>query len=165
MLRSALALLAALGWAAGAVAQQPAVTVEPSHLNGPRTLEPQTASAVVRDYLASWQSMRTALDHNDPAALDRDFTGQAKDELAKTVEQQAKLGIHTQYTDTAHDVQIVFYSPEGLSVELTDKVDYEVHVFDHDKPAATQHIRARYVVVLTPSEVSWRVRVFQAVPR
>lgn len=165
MLRSALTLFAALGVAALAAAQQPAVTVEPYHLEGPRTLEQQTADAVVRDYLESWQSMRTALNENNAAALDRDFTGQAKEKLAKTIEQQAKLGIHTQYTDTAHDVQIVFYSPEGLSVELTDKVDYDVRVFDHDKPAGTQHVSVRYVVVLTPSEVRWRVRVFQAVPR
>lgn len=165
MMRSALTLFAALGVSALALAQQPAVTVEPSHLEGPRTLEQQTADAVVRDYLESWHSMRTALDENNSAALDRDFTGQAKEKLAQTVQQQAKLGIHTQYVDTAHDVQIVFYSPEGLSVELSDKVDYDVRVFGHDKLMATQHVSTRYIVVLTPSEVRWRVRVFQAVPQ
>jgi hypothetical protein len=28
----------------------------------------------------------------------------------------------------------------------------------------TQHVRARYVAVLTPTEVRWKVRVFQAEP-
>jgi hypothetical protein len=165
MLRSVLTLVAALGAAALAVAQQPTVTVEPSHLQGPRTLEDQTANAVVRDYLESWQTMRTALDENNPATLDRDFIGEAKDKLAQTVQQQAKFGIHTQYSDTAHDIQIVFYSPEGLSIELTDNVEYDVRILDRDKLQATQHVSARYIVVLTPSEVRWRVRVFQAVPR
>lgn len=165
MLRSGLALIATLGVAAMAVGQQPTVNIEPSHLQGPRTLETQTADAVVRDYVESWQSMRTALDQNNAAALDRDFVGEAKDKLVKTVQQQAKLGVHAQYTDTAHDIQIVFYSPEGLSIELTDNVEYDVRVFDKDKLQATQHVSARYIVVLTPSEVRWRVRVFQAVPR
>lgn len=165
MLRSAIALFASIGFAALAAAQQPAVTVEPYHLEGPRTLEQQTAEAVVRDYVESWQSMRTALDGNNPVTLDRDFTGEAKAKLSQTVQQQAKLGVHAQYTDTAHDIEIVFYSPEGLSVELTDKVEYDVKVFDHDKLQATQHVSTRYIVVLTPSEVRWRVRVFQAVPR
>jgi hypothetical protein len=43
------------------------------------------------------------------------------------------LGIRTRYRDLSHDLQIVFYSPEGLSVELTDKVEYEVQLIDHDK--------------------------------
>jgi hypothetical protein len=47
---------------------------------------------------------------------------------------------------------------------LTDNVDYDVQVVDHDKVTTTQRVSARYIVVLTPAEVRWRVRVFQAVP-
>jgi len=143
---------------------QPSVQVEPFALKGPRALQDQTRAAVIRDYLQSWKSFRTALDQNQPALLNADFVGAAKDALTDTIHQQAALGLHTQYEDRAHDLQIVFYSPDGLSIELTDKVDYDVQVFDHDKVAATQHVSARYVVVLTPAEVRWRVRVFQAVP-
>lgn len=164
MLRTVLALVVSIGTATLAFGQQPTVNVEPPHLTGPRTLEEQTANAVVRDYLQSWQSMRTALDQNNAAALDRDFLGEARDKLGKTVQQQAKLGIHTQYIDTAHDIQIVFYSPEGLSIELTDKVEYDVRIFDQGKLQATQHVSAHYIAVMSPTEVRWRVRVFQAVP-
>jgi len=143
-------------------AAQADVRVEPTHIQGPRTLEEQTQATVVRNYLQAWETMRTALDHNNVSLLDRDFAGTARDKLAATIEQQAALGIHMRYQDKSHDIQMVFYSPEGLSVELTDDVQYDVQMLDHDKLQTTQQVRARYIVVLTPAEVRWRVRVFQA---
>jgi hypothetical protein len=47
---------------------------------------------------------------------------------------------------------------------LLDTVEYDLQVLDHDKLQTTQHIRARYVAVLTPTEVRWKVRFFQAKP-
>jgi hypothetical protein len=44
-----------------------------------------------------------------------------------------------------------------------DNVEYEVQVLDHGKIQTTQTAHARYVVVMTPAEVRWRVRVFQGV--
>lgn len=163
MLRSILTMTAALACTAAAGAQV-AVHVEPYHLEGPRTLEQQTATAVVRDYIESWKSLHTALDENSVAALNRDFVGDAKDKLAQTVAEQQKAGIRTSYQDQSHDVQIVFYSPEGLSIELTDTVEYDEQILDHDKAVTTQHVTAHYIVVLTPAEVRWRVRVLQAIP-
>ncbi|SRR5579871_6157221 len=143
-------------------AAQPDVRVEASHLQGPRPLQEQTQSAAVRDYLHAWQTMNAAFDRNDVAALDRDFVGTAHDKLADAVRQQAAMGLHARYIDKAHDIQIAFYSPEGLSIELTDTVQYDIQVLDHDKLQTTQQVSARYIVVLTPAEVRWRVRVFQA---
>jgi hypothetical protein len=163
MLRSVLTLSAAMGAATLAMGQA-SVQVEPYHLEGPRPLQQQTADAVVRDYLDSWQSLNRALGQNSVAALDRDFVGDAMDKLSQTVQQQSRMGVRSEYSDQSHDIQIVYYSPEGLSVELTDKVEYDVRIFDRDKLQTTQHVSARYVVVLTPTEVRWRVRVFQAVP-
>jgi hypothetical protein len=162
MRKMALALGAIFGVASITAAAQATVHVEPSHLEGPRELAEQTAQGAIRDYLESWKTMRTALNQNQPALLNTDFVGTAKDKLTQTIHEQAAAGIHTLYTDKAHDLQIVFYSPEGLSIELQDKVDYEVQVFDHDKPVSTQQVHARYIVVLTPAEVRWRVRVLQA---
>jgi len=142
-------------------AGQADVRVEPSHLQGPRQLQEQTQAAVIRDYLQAWKTADSALDKNDAGLLDRDFIGTARDKLAQGIQQQAMLGIHTRYQDTSHDIQVVFYSPEGLSIELTDNVQYDVQVLDHDKVQTTQQVRARYIVVLTPAEVRWRVRVFQ----
>lgn len=141
---------------------EPKVRVQPPALQGPRQLQDQTAKAVVQDYLDCWQSMNSALDQNRPELLDRDFIGTARDRLAATIKQQTTSGLRTVYHDKSHDVQILFYSPEGLSIQLGDTVDYDAELFDHDKSLGMQHIHTRYIVVLTPSEVRWRVRIFQA---
>jgi hypothetical protein len=143
---------------------RPKVHVEPTDSVGPRTLEKQTETAVVRDYLQAWHSLSGALEQNRADLLNADFVGTAKEKLSDTIKEQSKLGIQTRYTDKAHDVRLVFYSPEGLSIQLIDTVDYDVQLIDHEKPQITQHVRARYVAVLTPTEVQWKVRVFQAEP-
>lgn len=141
---------------------QVALRVEPAHLPGPRPLPDQTGSAAIRDYLLSWQSLRAALEQNRTELLDPAFVGTAREKLSETIQQQSMLGLRTRYRDRTHDIQIVFYSPEGLSIELTDKVEYDVQVINHDGVKTEQHINARYFIVLTPAEVRWRVRVFQA---
>ena len=94
--------------------------------------------------------------------MDRDFVGNAKDKLTATIQQQVKAGIHTNYQDRSHDVQIVFYSPEGLSIELTDNVEYEEQILDKEKVLTTHHVSAHYVAMLSPSETRWKVRILQA---
>jgi len=106
-----------------------------------------------------------AFEQNRADLLNTAFVGTAKDKLAATIRQQAALGIHTNYRDRLHDIQIVFYSPEGLSIELLDKVEYDVSLAIGDKDKTAQHVSARYVIVLTPAEVRWRVRVFQTDPK
>jgi hypothetical protein len=138
------------------------VRVEPAHLQGPRVLQEQTQAAVIRDYLQGWQTMATAFDQNRADLIDGDFVGTARDKMAEAILQQSAAGIHTRYQDKSHDLQIVFYSPEGLSIQLIDTVEYAVQVLNRDKVETTQQVRARYIVVLTPTEVRWRVRVFQA---
>lgn len=161
MLRS-IPLICALLAAALPAAAQPDVRVEPAHLQGPRELADQTATAVIKNYIESWESLKAALEQNRPELLDRDFVGGARQKLAETIQQQARLGLRTTYQDRSHDVEIVFYSPEGLSVELTDNVEYEVEVRSGDKVIASQPVHERYVVVLTPTEVRWRVRALQS---
>jgi hypothetical protein len=108
--------------------------------------------------------MNAALEQNRADLLDADFVGVAKEKLAGTIRQQAALGIRTRYQDRGHDLQIVFYSPDGLSIELKDTAEYDVQLIDHDKSQMKQRVRAHYIVVLTPAEVRWKVRVFQSVP-
>jgi hypothetical protein len=145
-------------------ADQPGVRVEPTDSVGPRVLEKQTKAAVIRDYLKAWGSLSHAFEQNRADLLDADFVGAAKEKLEDTIRDQAKLGIQTRYRDGAHDIQLVFYSPEGLSIQLVDTVEYDVQILDHEKIQTTQHVRARYVAVLTPTEVRWKVRIFQAEP-
>jgi hypothetical protein len=144
---------------------QPEVRVESASSVGPRALEKQTETAVVRDYQDAWRSLSAALADNRAELLDEDFVGLAKEKLTKTIEEQQKLGIQTRYRDRGHDITLVFYSPEGLSIELLDTVEYDIEISDHDKVQATQHVHSRYLAVLTPTEVRWKVRIFQAAPQ
>ena len=164
MLKTLLVLTSVILATTGLGNTQASVRVESVSLQGPRPLQDQTRAAVIRDYLQSWKRLNAALNQNQPVLLNADLVGTARDKFADTIQQQVSLGLRTQYKDLSHDLKIVFYSPEGLSIELTDKVDYDVQVIDHDKVTTTQHVSARYIVVLTPAEVRWRVRVFQAVP-
>lgn len=161
-LRSVL-LASAIGTSIPALAgDQPSVRVEPPNTLGPRQLQEQTAKAAIQDYIDSWQTMSQALDQNRPDLLDRDFIGSAHEKLADTIKEQSAAGLHAQYRDQSHDLQVLFYSPEGLSIELADTVQYEVKLFEHDKAIGNEQVRTRYIVVLTPTEVRWRVRIFQA---
>lgn len=162
MIRRLLIAACALALPVAARAGQPDVQVQPPDLQGSRQLESLTATAVVRDYLQSWNALRAALDRNTPEALSQDFVGTALTRLHKTIAEQNKLGIHTRYTDRAHHLQIVFYSPDGLSIQLVDRVTYDEQVMQGNTVMATQPVHARYVVVLTPSQTRWQVRVFQA---
>lgn len=146
------------------MAAQVAVRVEPMALQTTRSLPDQTRAAAIRDYLHAWQGFQAAFEHNRPELLEADFVGTAKDRLADTVHQQSNFGIRTRYQDRSHDLQVLFYAPDGMSIELTDKVEYDVQIIDHDKVISTQRESARYLVVLTPAEVRWRVRVFQSTP-
>lgn len=145
-------------------ADQGDVKVEPSHLTGPRPLQPQTASAAVRDYLESWQAMQKAFDQNNVDLLQEDFTGTAAQKLSDAIKEQLSAGVQTQYQVRSHDIKIVFYSPDGLSIQIVDNVEFNQQISANNKVQASQQVHARYVVVLTPAEVRWRVRVFQAEP-
>jgi hypothetical protein len=162
MLRWAL-VICAIAAASLTGSAQATVHLNQPDVSGTRTLQDQTATAAIRNYIQAWQGLGAALEQNRVDLLDRDFVGTAKDKLADTIRQQSAAGIQTKYQDLAHDIQIVFYSPEGLSLELTDSVEYDVQILDHDKSVGTQKVRARYIVVMTPAETRWRVRVLQAV--
>ncbi len=162
VIMSAVVLNYVLLLSASAPAYEPSVHVEPALLQGSRPFEKQTETAVVRDYLQSWASMRQALDENRPTELDPAFIGAARDRLGETITAQNRGGLHTRYQDRAHDLQIVFYSPEGLSIQMTDNVEYEEQIMRKDKVLATKLIHQHYLVVLTPSDVQWQVRILQA---
>lgn len=162
MLKSLVVLISIAAMPLALWGGEASVQVEPPKVNGPRPLAQQTATSAVRDYIQSWQAMKSALEQNRASLLDPDFVGTARDKLAATIREQQKAGIHTRYKDRSHKVQIIFYSPEGLSIQLVDNVQYDEQVIQNGKIMAAQPMRARYIVVLTPAEVRWRVRIFQA---
>jgi hypothetical protein len=162
--RTLLALFPILATLLLASPGQPTVRIAPMNPASPRPIEPQTQASVVHDYLQAWQMMGSALEQNRPDLLERSFVGTAKDQLLDTIRQQRTLGIQTTYTEQSHDLGVLFYSPEGLSIQLTDNVELDVDVQDHGKSAGRQHIRTTYLAVLTPAESEWKVRVFQSGP-
>lgn len=142
--------------------EQTSVRVAPMDSVGPRTVEKQTQSSVVRDYLEAWRTMDSALSGNRAELLDEYWVGVARDKLAATIQNQKQAGIQTAYRVHSHDIQVVFYSPEGLSLQLLDNVEYDQEVRDQGKAVGTQRVRARYVAVLTPAESKWKVRILQS---
>lgn len=142
-------------------ANRPNVRVEPMDNVGPRPIEEQTRSSIVRDYLLAWKAASGAMAQNRVDLLDSAFTGQAKDKLTGTVRQQQRLDLQTTYEDTSHHIKVLFYSPEGLSIQLADDVEYDVHLRSHGQDLGTQHVQTRYIAVLTPTESKWKVRIFQ----
>jgi len=143
---------------------EPSVKIEPPQLGGSRALEKSTETEAIHDYLHAWESLHVALSGNQAAALDPDFVGTARDKLAETIAEQAKLGMRTEYQVLSHDLHFTFYSPEGQSIQLIDTVEYEQQVFAGEKSLAKQTVKTQYLVVLTPAEIRWRVRIFQAQP-
>ncbi len=160
-MRRLLAVACALALPVVIQAQQPNVQVQPPDLHGSRPLEKLTETSVVRDYLESWQALGQALDQNQADLLNADFAGAALGKFTDTITDQTKFGIHSRYQERRHNLQIVFYSPDGLSIQLVDTVDYDEQVMSGDKVLATQPMHARYVAVLTPSATRWMVRVLQ----
>lgn len=162
MLKGILVICAAIVATPQSSFAQADVRVDAAHLEAPRPLNQQTQAAAIRDYLQAWQSMHEALAQNRADLLDEDFAGAAKDQLAGRIRDQAAQGISTSFQDHSHNIELLFYSPEGLSIELADNVDFEARVFSHGKLLATEPRHSRYIVVLTPSEVRWKVRIIQA---
>lgn len=164
MTRILLVILAILAVPLALRSEQVSVRVEPSLAHGPLELKDQTATAAIRDYLESWKTLKTALNQNHADILAPDFVGLAQDKLSATIRDQQAMGIQTRYRDLAHDIQIVFYSPEGASIQLTDRVEYDEQVTKDGKVLANRKVHTRYLVVLTPGAARWRVRIFQALP-
>ena len=144
--------------------EQPNARVESANSAG-RTLEEETRASVVRNYLQAWQGLDRALSENRPDALDECFVGVAKEKLADTIRLQKNLGIQVFYREQTHDLEIVFYSPDGLSIQLVDKVGYRLEVLDRGRVVGSQPVQSRYVAVMTPTEARWKVRILQAEPR
>jgi hypothetical protein len=162
--RAALVLACVLAAFSARSADAPAIHVDASEV-GPRPLEDQTRSSVVRDYLRAWQDLSRALDENRADLLDASFVGTVKEKLSDTIQQQKEDGVSSRYRPSRHQIHLVFYSPEGMSVQLVDAIDYELEVVNQGKSLGNEHVRARYVAVLTPAEVRWKVRILEAAPQ
>jgi hypothetical protein len=167
MMRRALVVAAVAVFALACAAQKPElpnVRLDASRATG-KTVEDLTGQALARDYAKAWRTIAIAFDRNQRDLIDGDFTGVAADKLSSDVAMQAKSGLHRKYVDRGHRVDVLFYSPDGTSVQLRDTAQIEVQYMDGDKVLHTENGTRSYVAVMTPTEVRWKVRVLQEVEK
>ena len=144
------------------VAAQDLPSVQLNADNGTgKSLEDLTRKAVARDYAKAWSTLGRSLDANRADLIEGDFVGVAQDKLAASVEQQSKAGLHRRYVDHGHKVDVLFYSPEGTSMQLRDTAQLEIQLMEGDKVLHSENVTRRYISVMTPTEVRWKVRVLQ----
>jgi hypothetical protein len=118
--------------------------------------------ALVRDYASAWQVLATALANNNAAALNDSFIGFAQDQLARRIEEQQKAGLRTRIVDHGHEVEAIFYSPEGAAVELRDMATLETQILDGETVVHYETARIQYYAILTGAEDRWKIRVLES---
>ena len=130
---------------------------------GPRAIEDLTSQHIPRDYALAWQTMEQALEENRPDLLDAYFTGFAKENLSKRVHSQISSGMHVRYQDRGHHLEGIFYAPAGDAMELHDRAQLDVQIYDGTKVIYDEPVDAQYIVLMTPGADRWLVRKLQAV--
>ena len=131
---------------------------------GPRDVEDQTKDSIVRDYGRAWQALEQALEDNRSDLLNADFAGYAQNEWLEAVKVQSSSGLSRRIIDGGHHVQVIFYSPDGSALQLRDTAQLEIQYRDGSKVLHSEKLSAQYLVLMTPTENSWKVRVLQEVP-
>jgi hypothetical protein len=130
----------------------------------PRQVEEQTEKAIVRDYSAAWAALGRALEQNRPDQLGDLWTGFARQNFITAIQQQKQSGLRIRYIDDTHNLNAVFYSPEGSALELRDTAQLRRQLLDGDTVVSSEDLTAHYLVVLTPTSDHWQVRILQSVP-
>jgi hypothetical protein len=129
----------------------------------PREIEETTEQAILREYSAAWKALATALKDNRSDQLAATFVGPARQAIAQQVEQQRKSGLSVRLVDRGHQLQAVFYSPEGSAMQLRDVVQLEKQYLDGDQVVHTEQLTQNYVVLMAVTEDRWKVRLLQEV--
>lgn len=131
---------------------------------GPRQMEPTLQQSIPRDYVKAWQVLSTALEEGDPKLLDQYWVGVAHDKFLRLVRDESRTGIQIRYRDLSHKLQAVFYPSDGAALLLYDNVQLEMNVLRSSRVIHTERMNTRYLVLMTPAQDRWVVRVLQEVP-
>jgi hypothetical protein len=129
----------------------------------PRPIEELTGNNVARDYAYAWRDLAQALDKNQDDLLDAYFTGFAKDTFSQRITEQKKSGVHVRYVDRGHKVKAFFYAPDGGEMQLLDKVQLEIQIFDGGKLIHQENASQDYLVLMTPGADRWFVRSLEPI--
>lgn len=152
------ALLSLIGTSA-ASPEDPGVAVQLDISNArPRRVEEATERRIAADYRLAWANLAAAMDSGSPAPLEGLFVGSAKDWLTKSVNDQQKSQMSIRYLGQNHNLQAVFYSPEGDVIELHDTAEYQRQVLSSGKLLQNDRGVHHYVVLMTPAADRWVIR-------
>lgn len=130
---------------------------------GPREVEEQTQASIVRDYGKAWQGLEQSLEQNRADLLSGSFVGYALEGWGQTVKAQKSAGLSRRYVDHGHHIEVSFYSSDGSAMQLRDTAQLEVQYLDSGKVTHSETMTARYLVLMTPAENSWKVRILQEI--
>jgi len=161
--RSALAVLIIALFTPVSAADFPRVDLNSSNA-GPHEMQDTTRVSIAKAYARAWDVMAQSLRTNSAAQLDSAFIGTARENLAQRIAGQRKSGLTTRLVDRGHKVDVLFYSPEGMSMQLRDTAQVEVQVLEGDHVVHSDTATRHYLVIMTPTEVTWKVRVMQETP-
>lgn len=145
---------------AGAESATPRVELNSERIS-PRPIEELTAKSVPRDYALAWQSIEQALEENRVDLLEGYVTGTAAEDFRRRIASSVKSGLRTRLTDRGHRLEALFYSPAGDAMELRDRAELDMEVFDGGKVIYAQPLKAEYIVVMTPGADRWLLRQIQ----
>ncbi len=159
----AFAVVATAAYLLAAAPAKPTVRLDAANA-GPRQIEDATGRAVVRDYAAAWESLEAALESNRADLLGGNFAGFAADKFRQAIADQQQSGLRTRYVDRGHQLEALFYSPEGASLQLRDTAQLEMQLLDGDRVVYSAPMTAHYIVLMTPAADRWQVRLLQETP-
>jgi len=155
--------LLAIAMCASSLAQSPANVRFDAEGLAPRSIEPLTEKTIVRDYAVAWRDLAAALDSSNAGKLSEEFTGFAKDKFNQRIAQQRQTGIHVHIVDHGHQLKAIFYSTDGAAMQLVDRVQMEIQVFDGSKLLDSRDGSHEYMVLMTPGSDRWYVRDLEEV--
>jgi hypothetical protein len=130
----------------------------------PRAMEDTTQKAVLRDYVAAWKAIGSAMAENSTMPLADNFTGFAREQLTQRIKDQRNAGLTTRIVDRGHRIDAIFYSRDGSAVELRDIAAIETQVLEGGTVVHSDTSRIEYLAILTSAADRWQVRLLQSVP-
>jgi len=130
----------------------------------PREVDDAVQQAIRRDYAAAWQALASAINSNDPGALNENFVGLALDKFTQRIRDQRAFGLKTRLLDRGHKVEAVFYSVDGSAIELKDTASIETQILEGDTVIHSDRAEIVYYTVMTGAEDHWKVRVLESAP-
>jgi hypothetical protein len=127
----------------------------------PREVEETTQKSITREYSTAWKTLVDALANNRPDRIGESFVGPAEDELRKQIDEQKNNQLSTRTVDRGHKLDVVFYSPEGSTLQLRDTAQLERQYLSGGRVIHSENITQNYLVLMAVTGDRWKVRVLQ----